>query len=129
MRMRIFLLGLILSSFLGYLEWGTDQRMLLGQIEWEILSKLFRDPVSVLHPFIVLPLAGQILLIIAVFKPVKWLIITGISGIGLLMLLLFFIGLLGANWRVILGSLPFLFLATLTLIHWRKMNRDRNAAP
>ena len=110
---KILILSLILTSLLGYLEWGTDQQMFLLQGEADILVKLFRDPASVLHPFILLPLFGQVLLLIALFQnpPRKWLIYTGMSFIGLLLLLILVVGLLAGNVKTILSALPFLFFS------------------
>ena len=113
MKTRLLILSLILTSLLGYLEWGTDQQMFLLQGEADILVKLFRDPASVLHPFILLPLFGQILLLIALFQnpPRKRLIYAGMACIGLLLLLILVVGLLAGNVKTILSALPFLFFS------------------
>ena len=109
--------GLILSSFIGYLEWGTDQSMFLIQGEWEIVLKLFSDPSSTLHPFIWLPLIGQITLIIAGFRSSPSPVLTwlGIAGIGLLLVFMFIIGFLGGGWLTTVSTVPFLVLAVLAI--------------
>jgi hypothetical protein len=53
---------------MGYLEWGGDSHSYLFQAEVEVLSKLFVDPVSVLHPLTVLPLAAQVILLLTLFQ-------------------------------------------------------------
>ena len=47
---------------------GATNKMFLFQAEAEIIAKIFIDPVSILHPFTVLPLLGQVLLIITLFQ-------------------------------------------------------------
>ncbi len=120
MKSKLLNAGLVLSSLLGYLEWGGDNSMYLFQMEKDILSKLFSDPASMIHPLIVLPLLGQILLIITLFQkqPKKLLTYLGIAGIGLLLFLMLFIGLLQMNARIVLSTLPFLGISILTLRHY-----------
>ena len=108
---------LIVTSLLGYLEWGKGHQMFLFQAESEIFAKLLNQPGSVLHPFILFPFLGQLLLIITLFqkKPGKILTFTGIAGIGLLLGLMFVIGCLGLKFKILLSTLPYLFLAVLTI--------------
>jgi peptidoglycan/LPS O-acetylase OafA/YrhL len=96
--------------------------MFLFQAEAEIVTKFFTDPLSVLHPFTVLPLLGQVLLLITLFqkKPGKILTYIGIGCIGILMVLMFFIGCISLNFKILLSTLPFLVLAFLTIRLHRK---------
>lgn len=71
MKAKILNLLLILTSLIGYLEWGKDASVFFFQAEAQILSKLFTDTQSVLHPLILLPLAGQLLLLITLFQKNK----------------------------------------------------------
>ena len=64
MKSKLLNIGLILTSFVGYLEWGGNNKMFLIQGEIELISKLLTDPGSALHPFTLLPLIGQVLLIL-----------------------------------------------------------------
>lgn len=120
-RTKLFIAGMIVSSLFGYLEWGGGNHMLLAQAESEILSKLFQDPMSVLHPFTVLPMLGQLLLLIALFqqKPSKVLIYTGMGCIGILLLLMFAIGIMGFNIKVLASTLPFLIFGVLCVLGLR----------
>jgi len=113
MKSRFVNLTLILTSLFGYLEWGRDQAMFLFQGEYEILKKLFADPMSVAHPFVLFPLFGQILLLITLFqkKPSKWLTYAGIVCLGLLLGMICFIGIISFTWRIFLSTLPFTFTA------------------
>lgn len=107
---------------IGYLEWGTDNRMFLIQGEIEIIEKFLEDPTSIVHPFILLPFFGQIILIYTLFQktPSRTLTSLGIGGIGILLLLMFFIGLISLKYKILFSTLPFLITSIFTIIHFRK---------
>lgn len=109
--------GLILTSLLGYLEWGHDRHVFLFRAEWEIIGKLFTQPLSVLHPIILVPLAGQLILFFTLFQkaPGKKTAYTGLTALSLLMLLIAFIGTLQMNWKMIASTIPFLLTAFLVI--------------
>lgn len=123
-KTKMLNLALILSSFIGYLQWGNGRHMFLIEGEMDIFQRLFSDPMSVLHPFIQLPMVGQILLAITLFqkKPARWLSFLGMGLLSLLMLLVFLIGCmsLGKGPWELLSALPFLVVAVLTILHHRK---------
>ena len=110
-------LALILTSLLGYLEWGTDQQMFLWQGEIEVIIKLFTVPRSVLHPLTLLPLVGQILLLITLFQksPSRTLTWVGLAGLSVLLVLLFAVGAISLNIKTVLSTAPFLVVAALTV--------------
>jgi hypothetical protein len=130
MKLKFLNLALILTSFLGYLEWGGQHRMFLFQLEGEILSKFFSDPMSVMHPFVVLPLIGQLLLLFTLFqhRPNKILTYIGIGCIGILLaFLLLFIGIMSLQYKTLLSTLPFLVLAVWTIRENRKAAQLSNS--
>lgn len=122
MNIRLLNFLLIATSLLGYLEWGGGNRIFLFEVEAELFSKLFSDPVAVLHPFTVLPMIGQLLLVITLFQkqPGKWLTYSGIACIGLLLVFMLLIGLMSINVKLIGSTLPFLVVAILTVRELRK---------
>ena len=122
MKLKILNFILILTSLAGYLEWGKGNNIFLFQAEADIVSKLFTNPTSVLHPFTVLPLAGQILLLITLFqsKPNKIHTYTGIAGIGILLALMLIVGSLSLNFKMILSTLPFFVIAFYTVRYLRR---------
>jgi hypothetical protein len=126
MKSKILNILLVLTSLMGYLEWGKDNKQFLFQTEAEILSKLFNDPTSVIHPFTILPLAGQILLLITLLQksPNKILTFIGIGGIGLLLGLMFVIGLISLNFKILCSTIPFLVLGFVTIRHHWKTTRN-----
>src|SRR6187551_2511251 len=99
MKSRILNLLLILTSLLGYLEWGGGNSAFLFHAEAEIVSKLFTDPISTLHPFTLLPLLGQFVLLFTLFQksPGKALTFIGMTGIGVLLVFMSIIGLISLN--------------------------------
>lgn len=114
---------LIIFSLFGYLEWGQGQHSFLFQAEAELFAKLPTNPTEAIHPFTILPLLGQILLLITLFQktPSKVLTYLGIGGIGLLLGMLLFVGILSGNWKIIGSTLP--FLGTAIWVVWRNWKR------
>ncbi len=123
MKSKVLNLLLIITSLFGYLEWGKDNSSFLFQAEYEILNNLFNNPKSIIHPFILLPLFGQLLLMITVFQkiPSKILTITGIVCLGLLLGFMFFIGVLGLNLKILISTLPFLSTAIIVISSLKKV--------
>lgn len=122
MRSKLLNLSLILTSLVGYLEWGQGQSVFLFQAEAEMLRNALIDPASVLHPLTVLPLAGQIALVWTLFQksPGKALTYFGMAGIGMLLALMFVVALIDLNVRILASTLPFLVTAGLTIRQHRK---------
>lgn len=123
---KLLNLLLVLTSLTGYLEWGKGNRLFLFQAELEIIQKVFTDPLSVLHPFILLPLAGQLLLLYSLFQkiPGKTLTLIGLASTGLLLFFMFFIGCLSANGRIMGSALPFMVVAVVTIVHHFKRRKE-----
>ena len=126
MKGKILNALLIISSLFGFLEWGHNNKMFLFQLEAEIVSKIFNDPVSVLHPFTLLPFLGQILLLITLFQksPSKILTYIGLGGIGILLALMFVIGCISFNLKILFSTIPFLAIGYFTIRHHMKMKND-----
>jgi hypothetical protein len=120
MHYRLLGILLIIFSGIGYLEWGGSQRIFLFHAEFEIITKLCTNPISVLHPFTILPIIGQFLILFAIIKsPFNPKIMY--IGIGLLSILLgfmFIIGCISVNYKIFLSTLPFLGLSGFVI--WRR---------
>ena len=122
MKSRLLNALLVISSLFGYLEWGQNNKMFLFQAEAEIVSKLFNHFASVMHPFTMLPLLGQVILLITLFqkRPNKKLTYIGIGGIGILLTLMFVIGCISFNFKILFSTIPFLTLGFFTIrYHWK----------
>jgi hypothetical protein len=122
MKQKIINLLLILSSLLGYLEWGSNNHLFLIQAEGELLRKMFSDPTSVIHPFTLMPFAGQIILAITLLQKAASKVLTfiGIGCIILLFLLMLFIGISTKNLKIFSSTIPFIFLSVLTILRYKK---------
>ncbi len=59
MRKKLLNLVLILTSLIGYLEWGQGQSVFLFQAEADLFMRALRGPRDVVHPFTLLPVLGQ----------------------------------------------------------------------
>lgn len=122
MKSKLLNFSLIITSLFGYLEWGKKSHSFLFQVEFELFSKLFTDPIAALHPFTILPLLGQGILLITLFQktPDKTWTFIGMGGLAVLLLFMLFIGLLSSNIKIIISTLPFLLVSFLTIRNYRK---------
>ena len=113
MKIRILTICLIIFSLFGYLEWGEGSHQFIFQMEGEVLGKIVTDITSILHPLIILPLIGQLLLLYSLVKPnaKSWILYLGVGGIGLLYTMILIVGILSANFKIIISALPFLITA------------------
>lgn len=117
MKNRLLIVLLLITSLFVYLEWGGDNSSFLFKLEFDVLGKLISNPVSVLHPFVILPLLGQMLLLIALFfnSPGKWLLFAGIVFLSLLPAVILLVGLLSVNIKILLSLLPYLVVLVLVV--------------
>ncbi len=124
MKRKILNFLLIITSLFGYLEWGGNRHAFLFQAEAEVLSKIFTAPLSVLHPFTILPLTGQVILMVTLFQktPGKTLTYTGIVSVGILLTLVFVIGLMSLNYKMIASAIPFIVVSVLSIQQYRVKN-------
>jgi hypothetical protein len=123
MKYRLLSAGLLFTSLFGYLEWGNDQHSFLFQVEYDLFFGSSQGADSFQHPFVFLPLLGQLLLLIAIFQntPARLLVLSGMACISVLMLMIFIVGILSFNVAIAGSSLPFLFLAVFVMrTKWRR---------
>lgn len=113
---------LIITSLFGYLEWSGNNHSFLFQAEAEIISRLFTDPLSIVHPFTILPLLGQLILIGTLFQklPSKSLTFISIGCLGILVAFMFAVGLISLNYRIIISTIPFLSTSVIAIRHYSK---------
>ena len=125
MKPKILNFLLIITSLFGYLEWGGNNDLVLIKAEAEIFSELFSDPVSIFHPFILLPIVGQTLLLITLLQktPSKTFTYIGVACLGLLLGFMFVIGLIVLNFKILISTLPFIITAVFTMRYSHKLKR------
>ena len=127
MKQKIINLLLIFSSLLGYLEWGGNNHLFLMQAEGELLRKMCSNPISVIHPFTLMPFSGQIILAITLLQkaPSKMLTFIGIGCIIFLFLLMLFIGISTKKFKIFFSTIPFIFFSVLTIVRYRNAKQSR----
>ena len=128
MKARVLNFLLLATSLCAYLEWGDKQHLFLFQAELILFSKLMHDPLAVLHPMIVLPFIGQVLLLITLFqKKPNWLYtILSLIFLGVLNVFIFVVGLLSLNMKITIASFPFIVISILIL---KQIRTRRKAKP
>ena len=120
MKSKLINLLLIVTSLLGYLEWSGNSHSFLFEAEAEIISRIFVDPLSVIHPFTIFPLIGQLLLLITLFQivPNKKMTYLGMIGLGILLAFIAVIGILSTNIKIITSVIPFFLIVLIALKHY-----------
>lgn len=129
MKGRILNFFAILTSLFGFLQWGKGNSMFLFQAEAEVISKLFISPVDVIHPLTILPLIGQVLLLVTIFQkePSKIITLIGVCALGVLLGLMFVIGLIDLDIKVLVSTIPF-FITVFYVLRYHKKNVKKTAA-
>ena len=123
MKAKLLNSGLIITSCIGYLEWGNDMSMFLIQGEIEVITKAFSNISALAHPFIILPLLGQLFLLITLFQkvPNKIVTYTGMFCIAVLLAFIFLIGAISFHYKIALSTVPFFFFVFLTIRHYKQL--------
>lgn len=119
---RFINIGILVSSLLGYMEWGTNQNSFLFEIEYELLfnQKNFIDNIT--HPLILGSLTGQLLILICIVKNncSKTMNFIGMALLSCIILLILTAGILSSQIKMIGSTLPFLFFAGMLIYHHKK---------
>lgn len=121
---KLLNLCLLLASLIGYLEWGGDNHAFLGQTEFQLLFQQ-EGFQNFMHPFVLLPLTGQFLLIVTLFQkpPSKILTYVALALLSMLLLFIFLIGIMNLNVAMILSAIPFMVTGILILRTYRTKKR------
>lgn len=120
---RVWHILLLISFLFGYLEWGKDQHLFIIQAIVEIYQKGKVNPLSLLHPFILLPFIGMLLYIYAAFQKNTNKIISIIGAICMssIMIMILIIGLMVPNYKMLFSATPFFICSYFVFkSHWRK---------
>jgi len=122
---RLLNISLLLTSLIGYLEWGGNNHAFLFQVECDLIFSSKHDSNTFLHPFILVPLCGQLMILYSIFQktPGKIVSLVGLICLSIIMLFLFFIGLLGLNIKTIMSAIPFIITGILII----RYNRQRSS--
>lgn len=126
MKLKILSALLLVSTFPVYMEWGTDQSTFLIEAEWILVKKITTNPAEVLHPLTVLPLMGQIWLLILIFKKSyrNWHYYVSIGLLATLIGMVSLTGILSKNLWTILSVIPFWVLSGWIFTTIRSKNME-----
>lgn len=119
---RLANIGLLVTSLLGYTEWGNGRSAFLYEIEYELLFRQHPLLESLMHPLVLGSLSGQLLILYCTIKnnsSIK-LNLTGMVLLSLIILLVLLVGILSSNLKIILSVLPFSFFGVLLIIAIKK---------
>lgn len=119
---RFINIALIFAFMLCYTEWGKGYSAFIFQLEYELFFKTANLKDGLSHPLILAGLAGQLSLLYTSFtngRPV-WLNMAGILFLSMIVLLFLLVGILSANVKIILSTLPFISLAVVYFYRRRK---------
>lgn len=127
MKQKILTLLLLCSFQFLYVEWAGDNRLFMFQLIGSIVGNIPSDPFMLLHPAILIPLAGMIMLLITLFRrgSAKWLTLIGLACLGLLVAFLLFIAVVDMNVRMLLSQLPFIVMGVWIVVNERARSRRR----
>jgi hypothetical protein len=125
---RLINICLFLTFLLGYLEWGKSHTLFIFQAEFEIFLKGKHDFKSILHPFILIPFFGQAIILYCIFQKNagRVLNLAGLACLSMFMLLLFTIGLLTLNIKIIISTVPFIIAGILLIKFSKSANTMKN---
>lgn len=104
------LLFTVIAFFFCYLEWGSGQSAFLYEAALQVFSQRESAGDNFSHPLVLLPFAGLIILLYQAFQPVpnrRWVYI-GLALPAILVLFILLVGVLSANWKVMVSTMPFL---------------------
>jgi len=115
MPTKIISVLVILASLIGYLEWGQGNHSFLWEAEYDVFKKIGSQPKEVMHPFIIVPIIGQLLLLSSLFlkKPIKSILYLGMACIGLLLVVMFVVGIFASNLEIIVSTFPFFIASSI----------------
>lgn len=116
-------IGLLLSFLICYLEWGHNSSF-IAEEEYNFFVHHITLS-SFLHPPILAPFIGQLLLLYSLFPkdPNPKLILAGMILLGLLAWFIFIISILSLNPKMIACSLPFTLISIFFIRHYKTLNR------
>jgi len=114
-------IAILISSLFCFMEWGGGNSTFLFQAEYLLFTEKM-NTTSFSHPLILLPFAGQLLIISSYFfkRVSRKLALTGIIMLSTLVLVILISGLLSLNFKVIFSTLPFIGFSLFYILAGRR---------
>ena len=121
---RLLNLGLLIAFQFCYLEW-PNHSMFVFEAEYDIFSKTESLFNNLMHPIILLGLITQLLLLLGFVLKYFNKKINNIAVLllSILVLFIFFVGVLDWNYKIITSTTPFLILAGIYFTKLRKIKK------
>ncbi len=116
---RIYSIAFLLGFFMCHFVWGNHSEFLL-KMQYELLFK--SKDTSLLHPLIIAPAIGELVLLISLFKPKKKLILFGMILLAMLVLFVFLAGIFGGQTKMIVSTLPFILTSLSFIRNYKKLD-------
>lgn len=122
-KLKYLILLLIITSLFGYLEWGGGNHSFLYEAEYLMLKKLFTDPKNLIHPFVIIPFLGQLILLVSLFQTHirKFRLYFGIICLWVLLGFMLLIGLMSVNFKIIISTIPFIMFSIYTIYYLKRL--------
>jgi hypothetical protein len=113
------------------MEWSGNNHAFLIIMQYEIIFGKYFDLKNFFHPVILLPLIGEILLIITLVqeKPSKVLLLTGMACLSVIMFIIFFVGITSLNIKIFASTLPFFIIGFIILKMTVRFKRNKVSKP
>jgi len=116
---RIYSIAFLLGFFMCHFVWGNHSEFLL-KMQYEVLFD--SKDTSLMHPLIIAPAIGELVLLISLFKPNKNLILTGMVLLGCLVVFVLLAGIFSAQTKMIVSTLPFILTSLSFVRNYKKLS-------
>jgi len=113
-------LALLLSFLVCYLEWGKDQSAFIFQIEYSLFSG-GKDFQTFVHPLILLPFIGQLILLYSLFRkrPNRIVLLVAWALLSLLVAVILMVGLFALNLKITGSTIPFILASIWFFLNFK----------
>lgn len=115
-------LGLLIAFLLCWLEWPPNNALFVFEAEWDVFANVKGWGSSFTHPIVLFGLLSQLILLYGAMRKNAPGILNhiGVALHTLVVLLFFAVGLLSNHPKIFLSTLPFLALAFIYFVKFRK---------
>lgn len=116
-RRKLLVILLLLSFQFLYLEWAGGNKMFVFNVEADLIANLKSKYKSFAHPFIFVPILGNLLLLISLVNKRYKILLTvlGIAGLGVLGIMILLISVISWNSKMLSAVFPFVIFTYLLL--------------
>jgi len=107
---RLIYIALALTPLVCFMAWGGGQSAFLFEAEYQLFFRQKGSAETFTHPLVLLPLAGQLLLLFSASqkKPSRRLAVLGQLLLSPLVALILLAGILSLHMKMVLSTLPFI---------------------